>query len=672
MRCLALLSGGKDSVYAAHIANEWGHEVVVAGNLAPSDKGVEELDSWTFQTVGHLAVPAVSAAMGVPLLQACISLSPPLSVVSVPACIVGSSVSVGITYTETKGDEIEDLARLVAYARDHYAVQGVVCGALFSTYQRNRVESICERLGLTSIAPLWRVEQDVLLDRMDACGHSSILVKISSEGLTTTHLGKTLVQMRPMLDRLNEDMETNVAGEGGEYETLTIASPGFVNGRHLVITESENIEVTPDKWAPVAHMRVTGVEVQESDSTPVAIPPVIRVPDDYTVTGPTPSPPLGPVPGVECRCQTVCGSGDDGVTRAVIGVTCPVDSVSLEAATHAAISRIQAELLSLSEARGLSPALSLLDVVSVFVGIPSAAQFEQFNSVYKALFQGASPVRSCVEVHSGDTAGLTLSVLVVRGVPTSSAEPWRYNRQTLCVRSRSDWAPVVVGPYSQGCAVGDVLFVSGQIPLVPRHMTVLPEDGTLETYPPGHGQEDDAPTYTPAGVTRRHIARVLDEYPQYTMEDCVSIGWRNTNTSHGEDEASSAGVSLPLSVTGLPLNLPVEISPLFIRDSSALSVSLAPLFPGVSLEGRCADSGVAVCVAPVCPSIADLPTLLAPLFSECGVEKGLVQVSLFAAVPATRFDTLSVGGVSVFITSHSVRTEGQEGMHVLVLGQVEE
>lgn len=39
----------------------------------------------------------------------------------------------------------------------HPEVEGLASGAVLSTYQRTRVESVCARLGLTSLAYLWQV-----------------------------------------------------------------------------------------------------------------------------------------------------------------------------------------------------------------------------------------------------------------------------------------------------------------------------------------------------------------------------------------------------------------------------------------------------------------------------------------------------------------------------------
>lgn len=46
------------------------------------------------------------------------------------------------------------------------SITGVSSGAIASDYQRLRVESVCSRLGLISLAYLWKEDQSVLLQEM--------------------------------------------------------------------------------------------------------------------------------------------------------------------------------------------------------------------------------------------------------------------------------------------------------------------------------------------------------------------------------------------------------------------------------------------------------------------------------------------------------------------------
>ena len=106
MKFVALLSGGKDSIYSAMEAVAQGHTLVCGANLAPapetSDGGATftpvETDSYMYQTAGHDAVAAMSECMGVPLIR---------------GLVHGKPVAQGLNYRETAGDEVEDLVNLL-------------------------------------------------------------------------------------------------------------------------------------------------------------------------------------------------------------------------------------------------------------------------------------------------------------------------------------------------------------------------------------------------------------------------------------------------------------------------------------------------------------------------------------------------------------------------------
>jgi diphthine-ammonia ligase len=85
----------------------------------------------------------------------------------------------------------------------------------------------CRRLGWTCYAFLWQRNQRELLEEMIESGLVAILIKVAAMGLTTSHLGKSLEEMFPHLEKLSNDFGAHMAGEGGEYETLTIDCPLF-------------------------------------------------------------------------------------------------------------------------------------------------------------------------------------------------------------------------------------------------------------------------------------------------------------------------------------------------------------------------------------------------------------------------------------------------------------
>jgi diphthine-ammonia ligase len=62
-------SGGKDSCYNMLLCQQHGHEIVALANLLPAETGVDELDSYMFQTAGHQVIELYAACMGLPLLR---------------------------------------------------------------------------------------------------------------------------------------------------------------------------------------------------------------------------------------------------------------------------------------------------------------------------------------------------------------------------------------------------------------------------------------------------------------------------------------------------------------------------------------------------------------------------------------------------------------------------
>ena len=68
-------------------------------------------------------------------------------------------------------------------------------GAIFSNYQRLRVENVCQRLGLFSLSYLWLRDQEELLQEMIDAKMDARIVKTCSMGLKKAHLGKTITEL---------------------------------------------------------------------------------------------------------------------------------------------------------------------------------------------------------------------------------------------------------------------------------------------------------------------------------------------------------------------------------------------------------------------------------------------------------------------------------------------
>jgi ABC transporter with metal-binding/Fe-S-binding domain ATP-binding protein len=204
MKLAALISGGKDSVFAIHKALEEGHEVTHLINIIPARD-----DSYMYHSVNLHMVELISAASGIPLIQ---------------------QQSSGI-----KELELEDLT----LALKKVDVDGVSVGAIESQYQASRVQNICDSLGLKVYAPLWHRDPEELLNEMIKVLDIRI-VRVAADGLDQSWLGRPInADSIENLKTLNRRYMVHMAGEGGEYETIVLDAPFFKKRIEIVKSEIE-------------------------------------------------------------------------------------------------------------------------------------------------------------------------------------------------------------------------------------------------------------------------------------------------------------------------------------------------------------------------------------------------------------------------------------------------
>lgn len=242
MRVVGLLSGGKDSLYNLFLATKEGHETVAIANLKPpAQRESDELDSYMYQTVGHQAIDLIAEALELPLFR---------------SDITGTSVDKNLDYRQaSENDEVEQLFQLLKDIREKHRIEfdAVSVGAIASSYQKSRVEHICQRLNLQMLAYLWNQDQDELLQNMIDNQFDAILIKVACMGLDKQHIGTSIKQMQTFLRKLHDQYQTNVCGEGGEYETLVLDCPLYK--KRLVINSSDIVCHSPDTFAPVYYLK---------------------------------------------------------------------------------------------------------------------------------------------------------------------------------------------------------------------------------------------------------------------------------------------------------------------------------------------------------------------------------------------------------------------------------
>jgi ABC transporter with metal-binding/Fe-S-binding domain ATP-binding protein len=194
MTVTALVSGGKDSIYAAYLADTQGWPVDELVTIAPEDP-----DAMMFHT-------------------------PNLDLVALQA----RAWRKGHRRVPVRGTGEE---RELGALREALAgTQGpVVAGAVESSYQWGRLLRIADEVGRRLYAPLWRKEPARVVREEISAGLDIRLVHLAAEPLTPDLLGRQLdLGLLAELERRSREVRpVNVAGEGGEFETLVVDAPFF-------------------------------------------------------------------------------------------------------------------------------------------------------------------------------------------------------------------------------------------------------------------------------------------------------------------------------------------------------------------------------------------------------------------------------------------------------------
>jgi len=192
MKLAALISGGKDSIYAAFKASKQNRIACLISFKSKRD------DSYMFHIPNIDLVKLQAKAINLPLI------------------FMKSS---GI-----KEKELDDIKKALRIAIKKYKIEGVVSGALASNYQKERIDKICSELKIKSIAPLWHTDSEQYIKDIIKNNFKVIIVGIAAEGLTKDFLGKEINN-----DFLNKIKKLNIhlGGEGGEYESLVLNCPFF-------------------------------------------------------------------------------------------------------------------------------------------------------------------------------------------------------------------------------------------------------------------------------------------------------------------------------------------------------------------------------------------------------------------------------------------------------------
>jgi len=206
MRVAVLVTGGKDSALALYRILNGNYEVVYLVSMIPLRE-----DSWMFHYPNIHLVDLFAEAVEIPLVKA-----------------------------ETSGikeKEVEDLKRLI----ESLDVEGIVSGAIASSYQKTRINGICKQLKLKCITPLWHENPLNILREILDLKFEVIITGVYAYGFGMEWLGRKIGENTvKALRELNRRYSISLVGEGGEYETLVLDAPFFQN-KKIKIVKTEKV-----------------------------------------------------------------------------------------------------------------------------------------------------------------------------------------------------------------------------------------------------------------------------------------------------------------------------------------------------------------------------------------------------------------------------------------------
>jgi diphthine-ammonia ligase len=387
MDFVALISGGKDSCFNIWKCIQYGHKLKCLANLQSpmDDQENEEVNSFMYQSTGSSVIPAYADCLGVPLIR---------------RTIEGKAVSQSLSYeSQVEGDEVEDLFLLLKEVIQRFpTIKGVSCGAIVSNYQRTRVENICQRLGLTCLSYLWQRDRKELFHEIVHEKIDAILVKVAGAGLEPDkHLGKTLANLLPVIDRLHNKYGLDYCGEGGEYESLVLDTPIFLKKIEIL----EKLIIYDEEDPSVGMLKIVKWRVVEKNPLPTSVPAIEYNPlkeiiqtsrENIRITQKSIS--QINLSLIQCVPNLAMGLNGFGQTDFLF----PPPTTYHSDTTPEVIQRQVTELLQKLKNILTFHQISLFDCIFIHLYISHMSLFAEVNNEYCKWFQANPPSRCCVEV----------------------------------------------------------------------------------------------------------------------------------------------------------------------------------------------------------------------------------------------------------------------------------
>lgn len=196
MDSAVLFSGGKDSTLALYKALENGDNVRYLLSMKSKNSS-----SYMFHVPNIDLTDLIAEAVNIPLIKG-----------------------------ETNGikeEELMDLKREFEFLKLN-GIERIYTGALYSNYQKSRIEKIADELKMEVISPFWHVDEEEYMKMIVDLGFDVIICGVYAYGLDESFLGRHIdYNLIEDIKNISKKVPVNLAFEGGEAETFVLDGPIF-------------------------------------------------------------------------------------------------------------------------------------------------------------------------------------------------------------------------------------------------------------------------------------------------------------------------------------------------------------------------------------------------------------------------------------------------------------
>ena len=196
MKVAVLFSGGKDSTMAVYNALKSGEDVRYLLAMKSAND-----ESYMFHVPNIHLTDLLAEAMDIPIIS--------------------------VETDGIKEEELKDLRHAFENLKN-LGIEAIYTGALYSTYQKSRIERLADEVGIKAVSPYWHVDELEYMREIVSLGFEVIISGVAAYGLDEKWLGRRIDDACiDELLKINEKVGLNLAFEGGEAETLVLDGPIF-------------------------------------------------------------------------------------------------------------------------------------------------------------------------------------------------------------------------------------------------------------------------------------------------------------------------------------------------------------------------------------------------------------------------------------------------------------